>query len=737
MVKNTVLQPTRSRKGGSSVRRGRRFEDEVADLYRLLGAEVIRNVEICQKKVDVFAQFPIQGGPIKHRVIVECKDEKKVINANQRVMQFKGLLDIARETGDADSAEIVTRVSWGDAAKGFALASGISLLTYSEKVAQLIDFRSYMIQLITAFEKGDPSRPGEPALATYYVELSAESTSHGKKHYVPTLSDHIYHRVKAGQTGQHLAIFGEYGSGKSSLCQKIAHDLARACVYESANSRIPILLNLREFIGTIRMEAYIASFLDQECRVANPKFELFKAMNEAGLFLLIFDGLDEMAIKVDSDTLELNLIEIEKLSSPPNSRVLITSRPELFINAEEERRAVAPAGNIIPTRRTEYELLRVMPWNETQIETFLKRRVPSIGEAKKSWIYYRDRIKTIKGLSDLSQRPVLLDMIVKTLPKLLETDIVINIPNLYRTYLVEEIKRQKILKKRTLLFTAENRLSLLRRLAADIYSNSISAIAFPDARKVIESQVSPPAIELESYTREFLTNSFLIRRGDAYYFSHKSILEYLVAAQVIEEINEQKPELMRRIFLDPIVLEFLVEFKPNTEKLFDWIEWTKKPSHAGAKCLGGNCATLLCYLSDDALVGRDLTYTNLSGANLSEADLRGAQLQNAVLSEANLCFARFNQRDLQGVLLDETLVSFYFFSVQGLAALGRSVADWNTHGIQGEKSLISASLKISSLKDIEQIRGYLAHGNSTSVAVYENEYADLTKSCTGLSRSGA
>jgi hypothetical protein len=39
-------------------------------------------------------------------------------------------------------------------------------------------------------------------------------------------------------------------------------------------------------------------------------------MNAAGLFLLILDGLDEMAVKVDADVLELNLIEIEKLASP-------------------------------------------------------------------------------------------------------------------------------------------------------------------------------------------------------------------------------------------------------------------------------------------------------------------------------------------------------------------------------------------------------------------------------------
>src|ERR1043165_8885701 len=109
--------------------KGKAFEDAVANLYRLLGAEVIQNIEICHKKVDILAHFPIHGGSLKHRVIVECKDEARAVNSNQRVMQFFGLLKKAREWGVEGSAEIVTKVPWGDAAKGFALESGISLLT--------------------------------------------------------------------------------------------------------------------------------------------------------------------------------------------------------------------------------------------------------------------------------------------------------------------------------------------------------------------------------------------------------------------------------------------------------------------------------------------------------------------------------------------------------------------------------------------------------------------------------
>jgi hypothetical protein len=89
-------------------------------------------------------------------VIVECNDEKRSVAANQRIMAFKGLLDLARNTGVADSAEIVTRVPWSDQAKGFAKTSGVELFTYTEKISQLIDLTPYMKGLVNKFDKRDP-----------------------------------------------------------------------------------------------------------------------------------------------------------------------------------------------------------------------------------------------------------------------------------------------------------------------------------------------------------------------------------------------------------------------------------------------------------------------------------------------------------------------------------------------------------------------------------------------------
>jgi hypothetical protein len=368
---NTKPPPKTSNVGAAE--KGRSFEDQVADLYRLLGARVTQNIEIHQKKVDILATFRIPGSSREHTVIVECKDEQRSVAANQRIMAFRGLLDVARKDDIADSAEIVTRVPWSDQAKGFAKTSGVELFTYTEKISQLIDLTPYLKQLVNKFDKGDPARPTEPPLGSYYVDLSAQKgvqievnlasavrnrrvqPNEGNGH-IPVIDTYIHQWLQEDSNRQ-LAIFGEYGSGKSTLCQKLARDLALSHLNDPSSSRIPILLNLREFVGKLDVEAYITSFLDRECNVVNPRIELFRAMNEAGIFLMIFDGFDEMAVKVDADTLESNLIEIEKLAASKRSRILLTSRPEYFVSVREESEALRPGGNPFLNREAEYEPL--------------------------------------------------------------------------------------------------------------------------------------------------------------------------------------------------------------------------------------------------------------------------------------------------------------------------------------------------------------------------------------------
>lgn len=647
-------------RGKAAVKKGKKFEDTVADVYRLLGAKVIQNIEICNKKVDILVTFQVPGSTTGHRVIVECKDEKKPPRQNQRVMEFQGLLNTARKLGEADSVEIITRVPWSDQAKGFAQEAGVELLTYTEKIAQLIDFTTYLKDSVDRFENGDPRRPHEAPLGKYYVDISAERVTKKETEQFPVIDDYINQWIQH-DNAQHLAILGEYGTGKSSWCQKLAHDLAALYLQTAGSARIPILFNLREFTKTLKMESLVTSFLDDECDVQNPKFKLFQAMNDAGIFLLIFDGFDEMAVRVDADTLEINLHEIEKLAASSNSKVIITSRVEYFISGAEEKMSLRPKDELFATRQTEYESLKIVPWSDEQVDSFLKKRVPLIKEAEESWEYYRDRIKNIEGLSDLSRRPVLLDMIVKTLPQLIASGESINRPNMYEAYLKGEIKRQSILKRRKFLLTEDSRMSLLQNLALDFYVGEIPAITFTDGLKHVEKIINPPKNELEAYTRDFLTCSFLIRKGDEYQFSHRSIMEYLIAKGLLKEIETNAPNSFKRQRLEPVVAGFIIELNPNVGTLWTWIESTKSEVNEDLNYLGGNSATLIGMLDQNAFAGKDLSRAVLIGAKFISVDLRGTNLSGSIMKNVNLTNAQFFRKDLESAKVSDFDVSIYFF----------------------------------------------------------------------------
>ena len=737
--------------GGTSVEKGRSFEDQVADLYRLLGARVTQNIEIHQKKVDILATFRIPGSSREHSVIVECKDEQRSVAANQRIMAFKGLLDLARSTGVADSAEIVTRVPWSDQAKGFAKTSGVEFFTYTEKISQLIDLTPYMKGLVNKFDKGDPARPTEPPLGSYYVDLSAQRGAKvegdrtstvgrrrpGGKRHIPVIDTCIFQWLKEDSNRQ-LAIFGEYGSGKSTLCQKLARDLALSHLNDPSSSRIPVLLNLREFVGKLDIEAYITSFLDRECNVVNPRIELFRAMNGAGIFLMIFDGFDEMAVKVDADTLESNLLEIDKLASSKNSRILLTSRPEYFVSIREENEALSPRINPFLNREAEYEPLKILPWNESQVEQFLQRRVPLVKGADQPWTYYRDQIKRIGSLSDLSQRPVLLDMIVKTLPRLISSGEAINLPNLYKSYLLGEMKRQKVLKKRSFLLSDNDRLNLLQDLAIDIYLNPAQFLTFAEAQKCIERDLKPPKHELEAHTRDFLTNSFLIRRGDEYRVSHKSILEFMVALRLNKEIESGRPDVFGTFLIDHQVYNFLGELEPNIETLFRWIQLTKR-NKSGRPWLGANAVNLINRISHDYFAGKDLSGTTLTKANFWRADLRGTKLKNARLSDVILVDAKFYKKDIVFSRIENARVSLYALKTgQSHKYSFEEIWDKLSDKLEGRgfelwessfrKDLLwQIDIYVEDLPDLEFYRDKLSSTLLTNVAIYFDECEEIAR----------
>lgn len=174
--------------------------------------------------------------------------------------------------------------------------------------------------------------------------------------------------------------------------------------------------------------------------------------------------------------------------------------------------------------------------NDQQIDLYLQERVPFI-EGAKDWQYYRDKIQTIHDLSDLMRRPVLLEMIVKTLPTLIAEGKAVNRPNLYQRYLEGELERQLAKQRYDLQIGSQQRFAIMQRMALEMYLTDKTELTSGQIREISkEVLTAEQRDELEGSLREILACSFLNRTGDAYQFSHLSFQEYLIARCLAQDI---------------------------------------------------------------------------------------------------------------------------------------------------------------------------------------------------------
>src|SRR6266496_5724119 len=575
----------------------------------------------------------------------------------------------------------------------------LDVSTYESIWKRLIDFNKYLQKLVNEYRTVAPERQDDPPLEKVYIPLRAE-----RRHYLyqadantavvaatklAAVSLEKYKITRKGDLEQEvkcwlsdpsatrLAVLADYGSGKSTFCQHLAATLARdylaAQEHERYQQRIPLILPLRDFSRTpVDLKGYLVSYLKQYCHVDNPDAEALMKMAEAGLLLFLLDGFDEMSSRATNDTVAINIEQFEQLANISQNKILLTTRPEYFLTLRQEQQVLQS-----------YPCLYLQPFDEEQIDLYLQKRVPFLkaygDEPIKDWTYYRQLIDEIHDLSDLARRPVLLEMIVKTLPVLVAEGEAVNRPNLYQRYLEGELERQIRKQRRDLRIKREKRFEIMERIAAELYRTHRAELTSKEIIKISKELLTPEQQEeMEGSLREIVTCSFLIRTGNEYRFSNQSFLEYLVALRLAKDIMEDKPENLRPKPFTLAIRDFLLELETgvvqrssiivnadntivsfNQERLKRWFR-----ANPRSGWLGRNILSLLkkllqigqlrrLPLAGTDLEGVDLSGADLSGANLSGANLSGVNLYKTNLSGANLPRASLYRTNLYGMNLSE------------------------------------------------------------------------------------
>ena len=449
---------------------------------------------------------------------------------------------------------------------------------------------------------------------------------------------------------EHLSILGEFGTGKTWFALHYAWEAVQK--YRAAKKegnelpRLPLVIPLRDYAKAVSVESLFSEFFFRQHNVNGLNYKAFEQLNRMGKLLLIFDGFDEMAAKIDRQKMINNFWELAKIVGP-GAKAILTCRTEHFPEAKEGREVLnaqlqASTSNL-SGEPPQFEVLELEKLNNQQIREVLSKR-----KAKPETIA---KIMANSELVDLARRPVMINLILEALPEI-ESGKPIDLARIY-LYAVSRKMERDIKTERT--FTSmKDKLYFLCELAWEILSTdqiSLNYRLFPDRIRRCFGAVVQEQTDLDHWHYDMMGQTLLIRNADGDYSpAHRSLLEFFVAYKFAVQLGILAPDFaeiatisfednLRDTFgkapLTKAVLDLLrLMLNPETSQLplLDLIVSTKSKTEEEVGYLGGNAATLLLKVDPYAIEGRDLSHTAILGADFTRASLRNVNLANANLS---------------------------------------------------------------------------------------------------------
>lgn len=341
-----------------------------------------------------------------------------------------------------------------------------------------------------------------------------------------------------------LLILGEYGSGKSSFCYNFALELLDYYQKYGQPNYFPIMIKLRGYNKATGLNESITNYFVNDLGVTNFNIHSLKMLLKNLNVVLILDGFDEIAKKADYNIKSEVLKDISEFVEK-QTKVILTCRPNYFQNAEEYERLFDDTniyyepGDKPPLRFIETTIAELTPYQ------VVKYICTYENELNNRNITYKDIIKAIEkthDLTDLSKRPFLLYMILRTLPDILDDvqrnpSTKINAAKLYEQYTDNWIKREER-KNKTLIKSRDKEL-FCKELAFELYLSDSLCLSYRQFPDTIKSYFlnTVHGEDIDYFSHDIQSCSFLTsdRTGD-FQFIHKSFMEYFVADRVVSKL---------------------------------------------------------------------------------------------------------------------------------------------------------------------------------------------------------
>ncbi|HVG64027.1 MAG TPA: pentapeptide repeat-containing protein, partial [Hyalangium sp.] len=378
----------------------------------------------------------------------------------------------------------------------------------------------------------------------------------------------------------------------------------------------------------------------------------FKYMLSEGRIVLLFDGFDELALRISYDRAAEHFATLID-AAQGEAKVVITSRTQHFLSDKKEK--LAPAEQA--SRVSGYRLIKLKPFINDQIQRFLVNRLQDEGAAAQRFRL----LDEVQDLLGLSQNPRMLGFIADIPEKdLLEAkarDQKITSAGLYalllQRWLVNEYERAHPKGALPGLDVAQ-RWRAVTELAMRLWQRTEKTLNVQEIPKDLIDAVmalSEFKLDLEEARHQIGSGTLLVRdSNDNFSFIHQSVMEWLVAKAVVEQLKQEGTAAALGVqAITPLMADFVWGLAGRAEAE----QWAQQAvAEQASEIVHKNALLILKRLGVDAkaemnLAGQDLRGQDLSKRDLRNADLTGARLTGASLAGANLRGAKLTKADLQ------------------------------------------------------------------------------------------
>ncbi|MFL6260862.1 MAG: pentapeptide repeat-containing protein [Thermoanaerobaculia bacterium] len=684
------------------------FEERVAELFRLQGFRAIVDYKRDDMQFDVRLEMTTGALPIF--ALVECKDLGQTVTQKQ-VREFASKVETARDAEKVPYQPIlVARSGFANNAYAVAQTKFVRLLTFEQILLSLVDLGPNLEAAIRSFE-------GTP-LERLYVEQEAvlEADIRPEEPLKPKgLMETVLKWLdRPGAT--FLALLGDFGCGKTSFSKRLAWELATRSKEKPGEVRMPVLIDLREGGSTtVTLENLLTHHFQRlSSQAFNPQALLH--LNREGYLLLIFDGFDETIAYTEPGRYVENLRQILR-AAEAKAKVLLTCRTHYFRDRPEALRRLGKAPEVVSTQgatrlyeeiqdRPGSEIGYVLEFREEQISEYLRKTLPPPAD----WQTFREQIRRTYNLNDLAERPFLLEIIVKTLPRLTERGGTVTLADLYETYCASWFDHTDF----RLTLTRDRKVELVQYLARLVWDSPENRVhydlLFEKATEFFKDR-SLTIHDKERIDYEVRTALFLHRDPEGYYsFIHRSFLEFFIARTIRQGLAKGDGSCLdlKRITRE---VAFFLEFWPEAKRI---PEVTGRFLENGYQARISENSLILLYFHARASLGPlvgpgiddqdDLPRLReafsrmrpktlrLEGADLEGALIPGIDLRDARLERANLSRANLGQATLDRARLTRAVLAFG--DLRGVSATDADLSEANLNHIDAQ----DASFRVANLK---------------------------------------